>query len=329
MQGKIAFEEHFAIEETLEQTRPFAGDSAYLNDFNRQIVDLGDERLGLMDATGLELAILSLNAPGVQRILDPAAAMDIAQKANERMAAAVARHPDRYAGLAALPMHDARQAAAELRRAVGELGLRGAMVNGFQQVGHADDVRYYDQPEYAEFWATVGELDVPFYLHPRMQIASRAENYAGHPWLMSAPWGFAVETSIHALRLCGSRIFDDNPNLRICLGHLGENIPFGLWRIDARMKFSRRGYRGKRPLGEYFREHFHITTSGNFNDAAFRCTLDVLDHDKIYYSADYPFERMQDAADWFDATEVISAAEKRAIGRNNAIRLFGLDLSPA
>ena len=96
--------------------------------------------------------------------------MDIAQKANERMAAAVARHPDRYAGLAALPMHDARQAAAELRRAVGELGLRGAMVNGFQQVGHADDVRYYDQPEYAEFWATVGELDVPFYLHPRMQI---------------------------------------------------------------------------------------------------------------------------------------------------------------
>ena len=326
MKGKIAFEEHFAIEETLEQTRAFAGDSGVFDEFTRQILDLGDERLGLMDATGIEVAILSLNAPGIQRILDPAEALDVAQKANERMAAAVAERPDRYAALAALPMHDPDQAAQELRRAVRDLGLKGAMVNGFQQVGDVDNVKYYDLPEYRSFWATVAELDVPFYLHPRMQIPSRAQNYDGHPWLMSAPWGFAVETSIHALRLCGSGIFDDHTNLRICLGHLGENIPFGLWRLDARMRFSRRGYRGQRPLGDYFREHFHITTSGNFNDAAFRCTLDVLDHDKIYFCADYPFERMEDAADWFDATDVISAEQKRAIGRDNAIRLFGLDL---
>jgi 2,3-dihydroxybenzoate decarboxylase len=326
MQGKIAFEEHFALEETLEQTRAFAGDSGQFDDFTRQILDLEDERLGHMDATGIELAILSLNAPGVQRILDPVEAMDVAQKANDRMAEAVRTHPDRYAALAALPMHDPIKAADELRRCVEKLGFKGAMVNGFQQVGDADNVRYYDLPEYRDFWAAVAELDVPFYLHPRMQIPSRAENYEGHPWLMSAPWGFAVETSIHALRLCGSPIFDDNPNLRICLGHLGENIPFGLWRIDARMRFSRRGYRGKRPLGDYFREHFHITTSGNFNDPAFRCTLDVIDRDKIYFCADYPFEKMEDAADWFDATEVISADEKRAIGRDNAIRLFGLDL---
>jgi 2,3-dihydroxybenzoate decarboxylase len=328
MQGKIAFEEHFAVEETLEQTRAFAGDSGQFDQFTRQILDLGDERLGHMDATGIALAILSLNAPGVQRITDPGEAMAVAQKANERMAAAVRARPERYAALAALPMHDARRAADELRRCVTELGFKGAMVNGFQQVGDGDEVKYYDLPEYAHFWATVAELDVPFYLHPRMQIPSRAENYAGHPWLMSAPWGFAVETSIHALRLCGSGIFDDHPNLRICLGHLGENIPFGLWRIDARMRFSPRGYRGKRPLGDYFREHFHITTSGNFNDAAFRCTLDVLDHDRIYFCADYPFETMEDAADWFDATAVVSAELKQAIGRGNAIRLFGLQLDP-
>ena len=326
MQGKIAFEEHFAVEETLEQTKAFAGDSSQLDDFTRQILDLGDERLGLMDATGIELALLSLNAPGVQRILDPAEALDVAQKANDRMAATVAQRPDRYAALAALPMHDPKTAGDELRRAVEQLGFKGCMVNGFQQISDADNVKYLDLPEYREFWAVVAELDVPFYLHPRMQIPSRAENYEGHPWLMSAPWGFAVETSTHALRLCGSGVFDDFPNLRICLGHLGENIPFGLWRIDARMRFSRRGYRGKRPLGDYFREHFHITTSGNFNDAAFRCTLDVLDHDKIYFCADYPFEKMEDATDWFDATDVISANEKRAIGRDNAIRLFGLAL---
>lgn len=324
MQGKIAFEEHFAIEETLEQTRPFAGESARLDDFTRQILDLDAERLGHMDATGIEIAILSLNAPGVQRITDPAEALDVAQKANDRMAAAVARHPDRYAALAALPMHDADLAATELERAVRQLGLKGAMVNGFQQVGDAETVHYFDQPEYAEFWSRLAALDVPFYLHPRMQIPSRADNYAGHPWLMSAPWGFAVETSIHALRLCGSRIFEDNPNLRICLGHLGENIPFGLWRLDARMRFSPRGYRGSRPLGENFREHFHLTTSGNFNDAAFRCTLDTIDHDKIHFCADYPFETMEDAASWFDATEVVTPEQKRAIGRDNARRLFKL-----
>lgn len=324
MQGKIAFEEHFAVEETLEQTRAFAGDSARLGDFMRQILDLGRERLDHMDSTGIEIAILSLNAPGVQRIVDTREAAAVARKANDRMAEAVAAHPGRYAALAALPMHDPETAAAELERCVTELGFKGAMVNGFQQAGDPDGVRYYDLPEYASFWAAVAELDVPFYLHPRMQIPSRAQNYAGHPWLMSAPWGFAVETSIHALRLCGSGIFDAHPNLRICLGHLGENIPFGLWRLDARMRFSPRGYRGRKPLGDYFREHFHITTSGNFNDAAFRCTLDVLDHDKIYFSADYPFETMEDAADWFDATEVVSATQKQAIGRDNAIRLFGL-----
>ena len=326
MKGKIGFEEHFAIAETLEVTRAFAGDGGIWDTFSRQILDLEDERLEHMDKTGIELALLSLNAPGVQGILDAGEAMEVAKKGNEKMAEAVSSHPDRYAALAALPMHDPDAAAAELTRCVEELGFKGCMVNGFQQVDQPDNVWYYDFPEYRSFWATVSELDVPFYLHPRMQIPSQAKNYEGHPWLMSAPWGFAVETSIHALRLCGSGIFDEYPNLRICIGHLGENIPFGLWRIDARMRFSPRGYRGKRPLGDYFRDHFHITTSGNFNDAAFRCTLEMIDNDKVYFSSDYPFEKMEDASDWYDNTEVISDEERQKIGRTNAIKLFNLNI---
>ena len=326
MKNKIAFEEHFAIEETLEQTRSFAGDSGVWDDFTREILDLGNERLDHMDKTGIEFALLSLNAPGIQRILKADEALNVVKKANDRMAEAVARHPGRYAALAALPMHDADLASKELSRCVKELGFKGCMVNGFQQVGDEKNVKYYDLPEYRSFWATVSELDVPFYLHPRMQIPSRAPIYDGHPWLMSSPWGFAVETSIHSLRLCGSGLFDDYPNLRICIGHLGENIPFGLWRIDARMEFSRRAYRGKRPLGDYFREHFHITTSGNFNDPAFRCTLETIDNDKVYFSADYPFERMEDAAKWYDASKVISEEQRKKIGRTNAIRLFKLNL---
>ncbi|MDX1499093.1 MAG: amidohydrolase family protein [Woeseiaceae bacterium] len=326
MQGKIGFEEHMAIEETIAETRAFAGDSGKWDEFTQDILDLDERRLAYMDEAGIELAMLSLNAPAVQAILDRDEAIAMAEKANDRMAAAVAKHPTRYRALAALPMQDPAAAGAELRRCITELGFNGALVNGFTQRDVPDSMIYYDIPEYRDFWQVVADLDVPFYLHPRMQIPEQSRCYEGHPWLRSSPWGFAVETSIHALRLCGSGLFDDFPNLRIVIGHLGEGIPFGLWRIDARMHFSPRGYRGRRPLGDYFREHFHVTISGNYNDEAFRCTLDVLGADRICFSSDYPFERMQDAADWFDNTAVIDDATRIRIGRENAIRLFGLDI---
>jgi 2,3-dihydroxybenzoate decarboxylase len=326
MKGKIAFEEHMAIEETLAQTKDFAGDSGRFDEFSNEILDLDELRLATMDRTGIELALLSLNAPAVQAILDRDEAVAVAVKANQRMAKAVNDHPDRYRALAALPMQDPEAAADELKRCVNELGFKGALVNGFTQRDVEDSAIYYDVAEYRDFWAVVSDLDVPFYLHPRMNIPSQSLIYEGHPWLRSAPWGFAVETSTHALRLCGSGLFDDFPNLRIITGHLGEGIPFGLWRIDARMRFSPRGYRGKRPLGDYFREHFHITTSGNFNDAAFRCTLEMMGADRLYFSADYPFERMEDAANWFDSTPVIDDEQRQTIGRENAIKLFDLDM---
>jgi len=326
MPGKIAFEEHMAIEETIEASRAFSGDSGRWDDHVRQILDLGSERLEHMDKTGIEYAIQSLNAPGIQGILDTDEAIKLARKANDKLADAITAHPDRYGAFAALPMQDPDAASAELTRCVREMGFKGAMVNGFTQKDVADSAIYYDIPEYRSFWATVAELDVPFYLHPRMQIPSRAQNYEGHPWLMSAPWGFAVETSTHALRLCGSGIFDDYPSLKIIIGHLGEFIPHGLWRIDARMRYSRRGYRGKRPLADYFLDHFTVTTSGFFNDPAFRNTLDVMGTERVCFCADYPFESMEDAADWYDETPVVTDEERVRIGRTNAIELFGLDL---
>lgn len=326
MRGKIAFEEHMAIDETLQATRRFAGESGRWEDFTHQIRDMGSRRLDNMDATGIEFALQSLNAPGVQGIVDTDRAVAVARKANDTIAEAVARHPDRYGGLAALPMQDPDAASAELTRCVTELGFKGAMVNGFTQKDVPDSAIYYDVAEYRTFWATVAELDVPFYLHPRMQIASRAQPYAGHPWLMSAPWGFAVETSIHALRLCGCGVFDAYPNLRIVIGHLGEFIPHALWRIDARMRFSPRGYRGRRPLGEIFLDHFYVTTSGFFNDPALRNVLEVVGVDRLFFSADYPFETMQDAAGWYDATPVLSGQQRLRIGRTNAIAFWDLDL---
>ena len=324
MQGKIAFEEHMAIPETLGEAKAFAGESGSWDEFTDDILDLDDKRIAYMDKAGIELAILSLNAPAIQSILDTDVAIETSRTANDELADAVKRHPGRYLALAALPMQDPIAAGEELKRCVNELGFKGALVNGFTQRDVADSAFYYDIPEYRDFWQVVSDLDVPFYLHPRMQIPERSQIYDGHPWLKSSPWGFAVETSTHALRLCGSGLFDDFSNLKIVIGHQGEGIPFGLWRIDARMRFSPRGYRGKRLLGDYFREHFHVTVSGNYNDAAFGCAVDVLGVERMYFCSDYPFERMQDAADWFDNTHVVDEEAKIKIGRTNAIRLFNL-----
>jgi 2,3-dihydroxybenzoate decarboxylase len=325
MIGKIAFEEHMALQETLEDSRSFAGGSGQWDEFARQILDMGDERLAGMDRNGIEFTILSLNAPAIQAILDTKKAIDVSKRANDRIAEAVAKHPGQLAGFAALPMQDPDAASKELMRCVNEFGFKGALVNGFTQKDVPDSAIYYDIPEYRSFWAAVSELDVPFYLHPRMPIPARAKPYEGHPWLMSSPWGFAVETSIHALRMCGSGMFDDFPNLKIIVGHLGEHIPYDLWRIDARMRFSPRGYAGKRYLGEYFRDHFYVTTSGNFCDPSFRCALEVMGIDRMMFSTDYPFEKMDDAANWFDNTP-LSDAERLKIGRTNAIKLFKLNL---
>lgn len=327
MKGKIGFEEHCAILDTVEETKDFAGDSGRFDAFTMELLDLDDQRLARMDAAGIKLAMLSLNAPGIQSIPDVELAIATARKANDTIAAAIARHPSRYAGLAALPMQDPDAAALELKRCVTELGFKGALVNGHTQRQVTDSAVYYDIPEYRDFWAMVSALDVPFYLHPRMGQLSQSANLMDHPWLRSAPWGFSVETSIHALRLCGSGLFDDFDNLKIVVGHLGEFIPYNLWRIDARMRFSPRGYRGKRPLGDYFRQHFHVTTSGNFCDASFRCALEMLGQERLYFSSDYPFERMSEAAEWFDNTTVIDNDQRRQIGRDNAIRLFKLDLA--
>ncbi len=316
-----------AIPETVQEDKAFfTGSSVSWEDFTSQILDVGARRLDTMDEAGIEFALLSLNAQGVQSILDTEEAIQIARKENDTIAEAKTRHPDRYGGLAALPMQDPDAAAAELTRCVRELDFKGALVNGFTQKDVADSAIYYDLPQYRSFWATVAELDVPFYLHPRAQIPARAQNYAGHPWLMAAAWGFAVETSIHSLRLCGSGLFEDYPTLKIVIGHLGEFIPHGLWRVDARMRFSPVGYRGQRPLGEYFRQNFVVTTSGFFDDPALRNTLEVMGTDKVLFSTDYPFESMQDAAEWYDTTQVISDEDRIKMGRTNAIELFKLDM---
>jgi predicted TIM-barrel fold metal-dependent hydrolase len=276
-----------------------------------------------MDRGGVEVCILSLGAPGIQAIPDIPQAIAKARQANDYLAEQIAKHPKRLKGFAALPLQDSQAAAQELTRCVKELGFCGALVNGFSQIGQADSTVYLDLPQYRPFWATVQQLDVPLYLHPRAPLATRQQPYEGHPWLVGSVWGFAVETSIHALRLMGSGLFDEYPKLKVILGHLGEGLPFNIWRVDHRILKGTQRTKAKLPMSHYLRENFLITTSGNFRTPALNDVMLEVGSDRILYSVDYPFESMVEAADWFDRAD-ISKPDRVKIARTNAQKLFRL-----
>jgi 2,3-dihydroxybenzoate decarboxylase len=323
MQGKIALEEHFAIAATLSDSQVFG--AHVWSELGPRLTDFQDKRLRLMDASGVEIMILSLNAPAVQAIWDVKRAIHVAREANDVLAAEIKKRPDRFAGFAALPMQDPDEAARELTRCVKELGFAGALVNGFSQAGSADSALYYDLPQYKSFWQAAADLDVPFYLHPRNPLPGTIGAYEGHNWLLGPNWAFHAETAVHALRLIGAGLFDAHPGLQIILGHLGEGIPAYLWRIDNRNSWMKapHKYAAKKSVADYFRNNFVVTTSGNFSTSALNQAIEEIGVARVLWSADYPFEDISDAAEWIDAAP-LSEEDRLKIGRTNAQKLFKL-----
>ena len=325
MEGKVALEEHFALSETLWDSARFAPEADW-PELKARLIDIHERRLKEMDAHGIEMMLLSLNAPAVQAIPVAADAIELARRANDFLAEQVQRRPERFQGFAALPMQDPEAATRELIRAVTELGFRGALVNGFSEVRGERQAVYYDTKPFWPFWAELEKLDVPFYLHPRNPRPEDAAIYDGHPWLLGPTWAFGQETAVHALRLMGSGLFDAHPKIQIVIGHLGEGLPYSLWRIDNRNKWmsEQNRYPAKRKIADYFRENFYITTSGNFRTQTMIDAMLEIGADRILFSTDWPFENIDHASQWFDTT-AIAEADRLKIGRTNAWSLFKLD----
>jgi 2,3-dihydroxybenzoate decarboxylase len=325
MQGKIGLEEHFAIPDTLPDSKGFLADETW-PELEARLMDRQERRLREMDANGMQMMILSLNAPAIQAIWEPRKATDVARRANDFLAKEVAKRPDRFRALAALAMQDPDEATRELRRCVKELGFVGALVNGFSQINDPNSMVYLDDRRYAGFWAECEKLDVPFYLHPRNPLPSAAQIYEGHPWLLGPTWAFGQETAVHALRLMASGLFDRHPRLQVILGHLGEGLPYSIWRVDNRNAWTKAPprYPAKKKLAVYLQENFHLTTSGNFRTQTLIDAILEVGADRIMFSTDWPFENVDHAAIWFDSCS-ISEADRVKIGRTNAQRLFKLN----
>ena len=308
----IALEEHYfdpSIAEEYNDKTGFAGTPV-----RKKLDDLYDLRIKEMDASGIDIQVLSQGAPGVQRF-EPDKAVALAIAANDRLRETCQRHPERFAGFTTLPSPAPQAAADELERTVKDYGFKGGMIHGLTNGEFIDQKKYWPIFERAE------QLDVPIYLHPAVPHpdvvkAYYADYLSKFPSLLTAAWGFTVETATAGIRMVLSEVFDEYPKLQIILGHLGEGLPFLLWRISDAL-----GRDNNYPFRNTFCNHFHITTSGNFSDPAMQCSMMEMGIDRIMFSVDYPFAENIHGTKWMDNIS-LSPDDKKKVLHANAERLL-------
>ena len=289
------------------------------SEIEKRLLDVGALRLREMDEAGIDLQVLSHGAPAAQG-LAPETAVRLARQTNDRLHAIVQANPQRFAAFAILPTPDPQAAADELDYAVSTLGFKGAMIHGLTHGVFIDDRRFWPIFERAE------ALDVPLYMHPSFPnpvvIDAYYKDYADqYPELIGPALGFTVETATQGVRLVLSGVFQKYPGLRIVMGHLGEGIPFLLWRINESL--SRPGNAASLSFRDVFRKHFYLTTSGNFSDTALACAIAEMGADRILFSVDWPYIGNGLGTKWL-SNAALTETDRAAIFGGNAKTLLKL-----
>ena len=336
---RIATEEAWATAELLDGYKKILEDGSYddpgfislwghyagnLTDrplfIRERLPDMGERRIKDMDDTGIARQILLLTSPGVQ-VFDRDTAVGLARDSNDQLEEAVRKHPDRYTGLAAFAPQDPAEAAREIERSV-KLGMKGAVVNSHTHNEYLDDPRFYAIFEACE------HLNVPLYIHPQTPSRQMIQPFIERG-LDGAIFGFAVETGLHLLRIIVAGVFDRFPKLQIVVGHLGEGLPFWLYRLDfmhaAGMKANR--YKSieplKRKISEYMQQNIYVTTSGVPWAPSIMLCQQVLGMDRVLYAMDYPYQFVPEEVSMSDALP-ISDNDKLKFFQTNAEKVFKL-----
>ncbi len=310
----IAIEEHY-WDEQLEKT--YVGSEAGRpGEQSNRLHDFTGIRLAEMDAAGVDVQVLSHGAPSTQK-LPPETAAAVTRGVNDRLAATIAGHASRFAAFAALPTAVPEQAADELERTTKQLGFKGAMLHGLANGGFLDHQRFWP------IYARAEQLDVPIYLHPSLPHPDVRRIYyddyvKDFPMVARPAWGYTVETATLAIRLILSGVFERHPNLKIILGHLGETLPFLVWRIDQAL--ARPGQKSL-SFRDIFCKNFYITTSGNFSNPALVCCVMEMGVDHILFAVDWPFVMNPPAVDWMHDVPLCEE-DKAKILSGNAKRLL-------
>lgn len=323
----ITLEEHISTAAVLEATakvRHCDPVADFENSVQGKLLDIGAGRIADMDASGIDMQVLSLadgpRSGGLDKV-DAVTGTALARDTNDKLADAVQAHPDRFAAFATLALQEPERAAAEFERCVRKLKFVGALVNG------STSGLFLDHPRFTPLFEVAQALDVPIYLHPAPPPeAVRAAYFSGLPgdlgFLLSiAGWGWHAEAGMHSLRLILSGMFDRFPRLKIIIGHMGEALPYSIARADAVL--MRGSKHLKRRVAEYFQEHFYLTTSGFFTVSPFLCALQVVGADRILFSVDYPFSPNAVGRAFLNALPV-STEDMAKISHGNAERLLKL-----
>jgi len=318
MVKKIAVEEHFLSPGFEDYWAPTVTNlpANKRQEFLARLTDFGEMRLDAMDRAGIERCVLSLAGPGVQAERDVKTARDNARAANDFLAREIEKRPHRYSGFAHLPMQDAVGAADELERCMRELKFCGAMINGHTNGTYLDD-RSLDP-----FWERAQALDALIYLHPADPLTP-APVLDGYNGLRRATWEWTFETGSHALRIVFGGVFDRFPRARLALGHLGETLPFLLWRFDSRAGPDFYAVKLARRPSQYVKDNIVVATSGMCAAEPLNCTISALGHDRVMFAADYPFESVEEAGHFIDGVSLEDSV-RNAICFDTTARLLKL-----
>ena len=325
----VALEEHFTVPSLVRridpqaiQRRGFRPRKAPARGPNPLDLapEIGEQRLKFMDDAGITVQVLSNTGPGPDLVPGPDG-IAMAREMNDHLAAAIARHPSRFQGFAVLPMQSPDACAAEFTRAVKELGLVGALING-QTEG-----RFLDHPSYDGILTTAVDLDVPVYIHPHLAPEPVRQAYfsgldAGASRVLEAAgWGWHSETAIHVLRLVLSGALDRHRKLKLIIGHMGEMLPMMLARADE--VFSADTTHLQRPISQQIVEQVWVTTSGIFTEPPFLAAMLTWGMDRLMFSVDYPYAQNHRGRAFLDRLS-LAPADMAKLTHGNADRLLKL-----
>jgi 5-carboxyvanillate decarboxylase len=296
---------------------PPANRDAFARTLLPRLLDIDQQRLAEMDANGVDMHLLSLVTPGVQ-MFERDTAVQFARLANDRMSEVIRRHPTRFAGLACFAPQDPAAAAKEMERSIETLKLNGFLVNSHTGNVYLDDQRFWPILEAAE------ALDAPLYIHPRAPSDGMAAPFRDYR-MEGAIWGYGAETGTHAVRLMLSGALDRFPRIRIVLGHMGEALPFWLWRLDYMASpGSRAALRNKLKPSEYLQRNFAITTSGLDDPLALRFAIEKIGIDRVMWAIDYPFQNTPGSVAFIESA-TLSDSEREQVAHGNAERIFRIN----
>jgi predicted TIM-barrel fold metal-dependent hydrolase len=325
---RISIEEHCWTEDSRKLTPPVKERPIYSPsqssslglDITKILMDVDEIRLKSMDEAKIDIQVL-LSSIKLEPFLSEGTLL--ARRNNDVLSQIIQRHPTRYSAFASLALFDPDEAARELERAVNDLGLKGALM--YSNLGPGE---YLDNQKYWAVFEKAAQLGVPIYLHPTSPSTDISKPLSEYPQMMGPIWGYAADTGMAAMRLICSGLFDRYPGLKIILGHLGEALPFWLWRIDNRWK--KEGI-AQNPMfrkldhepGYYVKNNFYVTTSGMLSEAALLCTSLTLGTDRILFAVDYPWESNLEAVEFMEKAPM-SDLDREKIYHLNAEKLLGI-----